>query len=226
MKRLSFFKPFIGDKYEIGINDKKILVVGASFYCSKTDCPFFADCTDVIKKDSSKYDSLCPDYLNEDTQLSEEPTNSITNEYRTYKVFANFISKYIGSHDYKEVWSHLAFTNYVQFIQPSLTTKKRYLSKRDFDAFIETLSQLKPDIVISWGVAFLDDIRANNPYVIDKDLLEQREYYICHMNGVPNVNHGITLLSCYHPASVSHWYNDLDLFKKYMRMALNDEGDC
>lgn len=27
-----FFKPFVGDRYQEGINGKKILVVGASFY--------------------------------------------------------------------------------------------------------------------------------------------------------------------------------------------------
>ena len=221
MSKSIFFKPFKGDKYEIGKNNKKVLVVGASFYCNKTDCPFFADCTNVAKKDSSKYDKSCPEYINDGLLLSEEPWHTISERYRTYKVFANFISQYLGDCDYDEVWTHLAFTNYVQFFLPSQATQKNYLSKRDFDAFIETLSQLKPDIVISWGVAFLDDIRANNPYVVDKELLERNEYYMCHMRGVPEVNHEITLLSCYHPASVSHWYNDLELFEKYMQIALN-----
>lgn len=221
MSKSSFFKPFIGDKFETGINGKKILVVGASFYCSKTDCQYFNACTDVNRRDSSEYDKLCPDYHNTDTRLSNEPSNAINNGYRTYKIFANFIGQYIGDCDFKEIWNHLSFTNYIQFILPSQATQKNYLCKRDFDAFIETLSHLKPDIVISWGVAFLDDIRANNPYVIDKELLEQNEYYLCHMRGVPEVNHEITLLSCYHPASVSHWYNDLELFEKYMRIALN-----
>lgn len=215
-----FFKPFKGDKYEIGINGKKILVVGASFYCTKTNCRFFADCTDIVKKDSSKYDSICPDYSEEKHLLSEEPWHTIGNGYRTYKVFANFISQFLNENDYREVWQHLAFTNYVQFFLPSVNTRKGHLSKRDFDAFIETLSELKPDIVISWGVVFLDEIRTNNPYVIDLKDLKQNEYYLCHLRGVPEVDHDIKLLSCYHPASVSHWYNDLELFSKHFQLAI------
>ena len=53
MDKSSFFKPYRGEKYETGINGKKILVVGASFYCTDKSCKFFTKCTDVIKKDSS-----------------------------------------------------------------------------------------------------------------------------------------------------------------------------
>ena len=54
------------------------------------------------------------------------------------------------------MWSHLAFTNYVQFFLPSdgdsfRTTKASDLSERDFDAFIEVVKELSPDIVIVWG---------------------------------------------------------------------------
>ncbi len=217
-----FFKPYIGKKYNVGINGKRVLVIGASFYCSSKNCPFFNDCTDVVKKDSSKYDNICPVYSKEKLLLSEEPWHTVGNEYRTYKVFANFIGHFIKNNDYHEIWEHLAFTNYVQFFVRPVTTHKKYLSERDFNAFIETLSELKPNIVISWGTVFLNDIRRNNPYVIDNDLLEQNEYYICHMRSIPEVPHDITLVSGYHPSSIRYWYNDLEKLKKYFNLALNE----
>lgn len=217
-----FFNPFIGENYNLGINGKRVLVVGASFYCTSVNCPFFSYCTNEKTKDSSKYDNQCPDYCEEQLLLSDEPKHTIENKHRAYKTFSKFISKIIGGCDYKEIWSHLAFTNYVQFFVPTKDTYKRYLSKRDFNAFIETLSELKPHIVISWGTVILDDMRQHNDYVIDKDLLEQNEYYICHMRNIPEVSHDITLVSGYHPSAIKYWYKDLEKLIKYFNLALNE----
>lgn len=54
-----FFKPFEGKKYKEGINGKKILVLGASFYCNwdgndgRNKCEFFDECTNPMKRDST-----------------------------------------------------------------------------------------------------------------------------------------------------------------------------
>ena len=58
-----FFSPFIGSRYRNGVCGKRILVLGASFYCNHTPdsnkpCPFFEECTDPMKKDSSKFDNI------------------------------------------------------------------------------------------------------------------------------------------------------------------------
>ena len=221
MNESRFFRPYVGEKYETGINGKKIMVVGASFYCTKIDCPYFADCTDVVTKDSSKYDKICPEYVAKNLLLSEEPWHEIGNGYRTYKIFANFISQYVDGCNCDDVWNHLAFTNYVQFILPTKNTYKSYLSERDFNAFIEVLTELKPDIVISWGVVCLDDIRTNNPYVFDKEELVKSDHYISHMR-IPGVDHDITLVSGYHPGSIGYWYGDLDKLSKYFQQALEE----
>ena len=221
MAKFRFFRPYIGEKYESGINGKKILVIGASFYCTNKSCQFFADCTDVVKKDSSKYDKICPDFPSEEQLLSEEPSQEIDNKCRTYKVFVNFIRQYVGEDDYYGIWNHLAFTNYVQFILPTKDTYKSYLSERDFNAFIEVLKELKPDIVISWGVVCLDEIRTNNPYVFDKEELVKSDHYISHMR-IPGVNHDITLVSGFHPGSIGYWYGDLDKLSKYFQQALEE----
>lgn len=219
-----FFKPFKGQKYDEGICGKRVLVLGASFYCNKNgqngqrNCPFFAECTDLVKKDSSKFDATCSEYAGKNLKLSEEPTNAINECYTAYKRFAVFMQQFVSDKSY-DVWDRMAFTDYLQFFSPTTQTKKEYLTQRDFDAFIETLQELKPDVVISWGTAIVEEIREKNPYVIDKDKLSETDWYVCHMN-VPKVQHEITLVSCYHPASIKYWYGDLKLFEKHLRSVL------
>ena len=112
----------------------------------------------------------------------------------------------------------MAFTDYLQFFSPAITTYKDYLSKRDFDAFIETVIELKPDIVVAWGVVIVEEIREKNNYVFDLDKLAESEYYISHMR-IPDIGHDIALLNCYHPSSRC-WYQDMEKLIKYMRKVL------
>ena len=102
---------------------------------------------------------------------------------------------------------------------PTIDTKKEYLSQRDFDAFCETLRELQPDIVVAWGMQIIEEIRENNPYVIDLEKLPETEYYVCHIR-MPGVSHDITLVCCYHPSSMSYWYNNLDKLAAYMQQVL------
>lgn len=220
MKR--FFKPFEGEHYKEGIQGKRILVVGASCYCDKTSCPFFKECTDPNKKDSSKFDAKCPDYVGEETLLSDEPTTIISQGYRTPSNFARFMQKFVGEEDTWTTWNRMAFTEYMQFVSPTKDTKN-YLSDRDFEAFLETLRELQPHIVFAWGMAILEEIREKNKYVYDKNKaqLEKTEYYVWHMK-VPGVSHNITIVHSYHPSAPGYWYGNLDILTKYMQMALDE----
>lgn len=218
-----FFKPYIGRKYEKGINRKRILVLGASFYCSHgpesdAPCRFFAECTDPVGKDSSKFDKCCPFYAESGLRLSEEPSNAIAERYRSYQNFASFMRQFVGD-DVEDVWQRMAFTDYVQFFLPTVDTKKEYLSQRDFDAFVETLVELQPHVVVAWGMAIIEEIREHNPYLTDFERLKETEWYVCHMQ-VPYVPHEIALVCSYHPSSVSYWHNDLDTLTKYIKAVL------
>ena len=225
-----FFKPFKGAEYDKGICGKKVLVLGASFYCPKTDCEFWNECTNPEKKDSSKFDEICPYYakLEGHPKLSDEPTNAISDCIKTYKVFAKYIYQFfddkdvIGQYDYDKVWNRLAFTDYVQFFLPTIKTHRSYFSKRDFNAFIEVLQKLKPDVVIAWGLPITTEIRdnsENNSIFTDLDKLPETEYYICHMR-VVGIDHEITYVSCYHPSSVAYWYNNLETLTHYLKGVL------
>lgn len=212
-----FFVPFVGNKYKTGINGKKVLVIGASFYCNKHDCPNFKDCTNPDMKDSSPYNKTCPEYVNQGAELRYEPSYAIEENYQTYQRFEKLMRTVLVS-DVENIWEYLAFTNYVQFFVPTKKTYKTYLSIRDFKAFIETLEELQPDIVISWGVVTIDDVRTNNKYVIDKEKLPDSEWYICHLK-VPDINHSIVLFCCFHPSS-KDWNDDFSKCTKYLRQVL------
>lgn len=181
-----FYRPYIGRLYEVGVRGKKILVLGASFYCPKTNCSFFNTCTSTTIKNSGLFDTICPEYRANGICLHDEPTNSIENGYSTYQTFAKGLSYIVGDNDYENIWSHFAFTNYVQFFLPSngenfRTTNPNDLSERDFDAFIEVVKELSPDIVIVWGCVINTSVKERNKYVFDKDKLKQNEDYLCHM---------------------------------------------
>ena len=222
-----FFNPYVGSKYEEGICKKRILVVGASFYCNKDGekgrklCPFFNECTSPVIKDSSKFDTICPEYIGQDLKLSEEPSNAIEARYRAYQNFASFMRQYKKKKN-EDVWDRMAFTDYLQFFSPTIDTKKEYFSKRDFSAFYETLIELKPNIVVVWGLAVTEEIRdnkENNGYITDYDKLPETDYYVCHMQ-LPKVPHEISLVCCFHPSSVKYWYGDLEVLTKHMSNVL------
>ncbi len=219
-----FFKPFVGSKYNEGIRGKKILVLGASFYCNKDGkngsekCEYFAECTNPEKKDSSKFNAICPVYKNSGLLLSEEPSNAITENYRAYRIFSEFIKRFINNQK-EDVWQRMAFTDYLQFFSPTTKTEKSYLSERDFEAFRETLIELQPNIVISWGMAIIEEIREKNKYVIDKEKLPNTEWYVCHMK-MPEINHEISLISSCHPTARNHWKGELGKLVKYMKEEL------
>ena len=223
VNKTRFFNPFVGNKYKEGINGKRILVVGASFYCNRVDCQFFTRCTDVGLKNSSPYDNCCPVYQKAGKQLHYEPSYCISESPQTYKNFASYISKSCGYTSYEDSWNHLAFTNYVQFFLPSngeffRETRKADLSERDFNAFNETLVELLPDIVIIWGRVVNSILREKNECLVSKTEMDETEGYVCRIK-VPEITHEISLIKTCHPSS-SAWFSMMDTFDKYLSLEL------
>lgn len=224
--RNRFFKPYVGSNYKTGIRGKKVLILGASFYCPNTECEFYARCTNVATKDSSSCDSCCPVYYPDGKVLHNEPSYCIDDAPKTYETFASYISKYLDNGDYEHVWSHLAFTNYVQFFLPATSkgfreTRWSDLSERDFESFIDTVKEIEPDIVIIWGCVINSRLKEENVYVTDRSNIGNTGGYLCHMK-IPGMSKEVTLLNPYHPSS-SAWYSALSTFDKYLKQALNEK---
>lgn len=222
MKR--FFIPFKGRKYEEGICGKKILVVGASFYCIKKECNYFKKCTDPAIKDSSEFNLTCP--YNSGLPLNDAPQIELGECYKPYVKFSKAIESFIdtcieGKDNYDEIWNHLAFTNYVQFWVPTKKTEPEYLSERDFEAFIESVNELEPDIVILWGRVINGRLKKNNEYVLDKELLKSTDNYVCHMK-LPSLDKTIALVNPCHPSSIGYWDAGTNYFVKYLKMVLEE----
>lgn len=224
----AFFQPYIGEQYAQGIQGKKILVLGASFYCNRVKCPHFASCTSIVLKDSSVYDNQCPEYMPDHKSLHLEPSYCVEDAPVTYQRFAAYMGTFLEDDDYNNVWNHMAFTNYVQFMLPASNGTFREttwsdLSERDFDAFIEVLQSLKPDIVIVWGNIINSRVKEQNKYLVSLQELQETEYYICHLN-VPNVEHPIAIINPYHPSS-SAWYGAMEQFDKYFTQLLSIDSN-
>lgn len=223
MSAKRFFTPFVGRNYKKGINGKKVLVLGASFYCNNPECKFFTQCTSVECKDSSVYDAICPIYTKDNKELHQEPEYCIEDGVSTYQKFAIGMSKYVGTDDYDEIWSHMAFTNYVQFFLPSTNgyreTRKSDLSERDYEAFVETLGELTPDIVIVWGCVINNRIKQDNQDMIQNGMLENSNWYVCRI-APKSLASPVTIINPYHP-SMSAWYTGYDDFDKYFTQLIN-----
>lgn len=221
MKR--FFTPFVGDNYQQGIRNKKVLVLGASFYCNKQDCPFFSDCTNTEKKDSSAYNEKCPYYQKDKLLLADEPSHCVSDGTTSHNRFAKYVGTLLNETDYYKIWSHMAFTNYVQFLLPAerdsyRETRWADLSERDMEAFNETLFELQPHIVVVWGNVFNSRVKEKNEHLVSLYELKQTEYYICHLD-MPGVEHQVAVINPYHPSS-SAWYGNLEKFDTYFKSIL------
>jgi hypothetical protein len=155
--------------------------------------------------------------------LHQEPEYCIEDGVSTYLKFAIGMSKYVGTDDYEEIWSHMAFTNYVQFFLPSTNgyreTRKSDLSERDYEAFVETLGELTPDIVIVWGCVINNRIKQDNPDMIQNGMLENSNWYVCQI-APKGLATPVTIINPYHP-SMSAWYTGYDDFDKYFTQLIN-----
>ena len=235
--RKRFFNPYVGSEYKNGLfGSKKVLVLGASHYCTYNDksevfnCPVWEECTSMLKKDSSKFNNCCPYYENigwireYGIKLEDSASTEIENffdspsQYKTYDNFTKFISDYFGLTDVKELWSRLAFVNYVQYFLPTVNTPK--LNKDDivnFEAFLEILDELQPDIIIAWGSKItnhfkLDKIQGMVEWLHKRDndyfwdLIYNEKKYI--------------IINSWHPSDPYRWKGGQDDFYSALKAVL------
>lgn len=235
-----FFNPYIGSHYQDGlINNKKVLVLGASHYClydssSKTfNCPVWEECTSYESKDSSKYDLCCPYYkslgwyeLYDYVQLSNSPKIELENYlsdggYDAYNNFTLCLLDLLNIPDAQSLWERLAFVNYVQYFLPTPTTPS--LTNADigsFEALIEYIEKLKPDIIIVWGTKITDHFNHNYIKKLVNRLEVRTDNYFWDYE---NNGHKCLLLNPYHPCDTppwNYWSKNIDSFRNAFSVAL------
>ena len=154
MQHVNFY-PWRGAKYDTGINNKRILILGESHYCEDSDksqksrhrCP----------KEFDNYCMSC--YM--DRECHEKTIDTIvehlsSENYRTHKTFESLVNGHsLSEKERFEFWHHLAFYEYIQYAQPKPKMPlKQGDPTQNRNAFLEVLELLKPDKIIIWGKRF------------------------------------------------------------------------
>lgn len=232
-----FFNPRVGAQYQKGfINGKKVLVLGASHYCLLNSiekgfaCPVWEECTSREIRDSSKFNTCCPAYeangwlkeygvkLEDSAQIEVDNFFDAPGSYKTYSNFTNFIIDYFGFTDAEEVWDRLAFVNYAQYFLPTIATPPfDEYDIRNFEALLQTIQELQPDVIIVWGTKIRDHFK--EPYIqkmVDNLTMRDNDYFWdLDFQG----NHYI-IVNCWHPSYWAQWFGSLDNFYAALKEVL------
>lgn len=227
-----FFEPFVGKHYTDGINKKRILVLTSQVYCDNESCPFFFHCTSVLLKHSHPYEKKCPRHKSTSTTLRQEPQYVIEKGSRFLRQIVAYMGEFLGMVDYNAIWQNLAFTSYTQFMYPAKNgiypkMRRTELSQEDFNAFIEVVRELHPDIVVVHGYVIRKRLMEQNSYIQSIDELAEAHHYVCHLN-IPGMDYPFAVISC--PPSFEIDENDVheyifehnvDCFDFHFRQLLN-----
>ena len=232
-----FFNPRVGTHYQKGfINGKKVLVLGASHYCLLNSpekgfvCPVWEECTSREIRDSSKFNTCCPAYeangwikeygvkLEDSAQIEVDIFFDAPSSYKTYSNFTNFIIDYFGFIDAEEVWDRLAFVNYVQYFLPTTATPSFDEGDiKNFEAFLQTLQELHPDIIIVWGTKTRDHLKKSYiQNMVDKLTMRENNYFW----DLDYKGKSYIIVNCWHPSDYFRWHGSLDNFYKALKEVL------
>lgn len=199
MKRI--FTPFIGKNY--GTSDscfqEKVLCLGDSHYGSST--PTSNTTNDVVTR-----------YLKNVVKESWFPTFSKGLQALTGCDMKNNLA-------YREkIFNSICFYNYVQV---PMTEPREKPSVENYneatEAFIETLNELTPDIVVVWGARLWNHLPWEN-FLEYRGCEEINGYKLYSCFYSLSSDKKILLLRIYHPSGGFSWMNWHNCLKKYIHL--------
>lgn len=191
-----FFKPWIGKDYESGgIFGKKILVLGEAHICG--------DCEECGRVESAEE---CADFTSTNCieLLIDGFTGSWTGTFRKFE--RSLVDHPTTPAESREIWNSVAFYNYVQRAVVGSRRSPEWVDFRNSeDAFFEVIDELKPDLIIAWGVRRMYDNlpggerwREGDALVIDGKAVKNGYYRLA--DGKET-----RVLWVYHPSSGYSW---------------------
>ena len=144
-----FFKPWVGKDYNSGgIFGKRILALGESHYCGES-CK---DCGNVCNAGG------CADFTSRNCIeiLLEGETGPWTNTMLKFE--RSLVNHNTDLEERRGIWNSIAFYNYVQKAQDGSRKAPEWVDFRNSEnAFFEVLDELRPDLMLVWGVTRMYD---------------------------------------------------------------------
>lgn len=233
MPKRYFFEPWKGKDYTTGLNKdgKLVLIVGVSHYCTEhrpnkpenQKCDNYCRCTNCACTDfagnSSEFNKECKFSKNKngnDVDLSKTTISEVEkfiyssteDNYVSFINFGKFAKEYFKIDSDKDLWNHVAFVNYIQDFEPE--SKGNHFSNdsnnKYYNAFLDYLADLTPDVIIFWGSALGNHLRSKkikpksaqkndycwNLYYSKGCISTQEEYFNEDYKEIKCIN-------CYHP---------------------------
>lgn len=114
----------------------------------------------------------------------------------------------------------MAFVNYVQYFLPLTETPEQTKDDlRNFDALLETIDELSPDIIIIWGTKVTNHFKRKCIRNKVSRLDVQKNDYFWKLEFK---NHKIIIVNSFHPSDVyGHWSKHAQQFVKAFKLALD-----
>lgn len=192
-----FFKPWIGKDYETGgIFGKKILVLGEAHICGN-GCE---ECGKVGNEEE------CADFTSRNCVeiLLSGKTSSWTSTMHKFE--RSLVNHETDLEESRRIWHSLAFYNYIQKAQDESRKAPEWVDFRNSEtAFFEVIDELRPDLIIVWGVSRMyDNLPGGNRWrkgekiIIDNYEVKNGHYLL------PDGNE-TRILWVYHPSAGYSW---------------------
>ena len=121
-----------------------------------------------------------------------------------------------------DFWDYVSFTNYVQYFLSHTETFPDNLSNRDMDAFLETLDELQPDIVVVLGKLGRHPVAtafSNSEYTVEKDEDDPWDFAWEYNDMF------IRFICCTHPSAKGLFYKDFPPFAQKLMETINDDRE-
>ena len=186
-----FFKPWIGKDYDTGgIFGKKILVLGEAHICNAgcEGCGKVEDADECANFTSKKCIEV----------LLNGKTDFWTGGFRKFE--RSLVNHDTNLDECRKIWNSLAFYNY---IQKPVDESRKMPEEVDFRAaevpFFEVLDELKPDLILVWGVTRMYEKLPGGERWRGGEELEIDGYNV--KNGYYRLDNGyeVRVLWLYHP---------------------------
>lgn len=194
-----FLTPWVGKDYLLGIEGKRVMVLGESHYCAKPE-QFTKDLTINIISDLLDPNSEHEHYKN------------------TYTKFERALYGRIVEKSEKEtLWNSILFYNFIQepISGPRIKPSNEQIELSTI-AFFEVLEKYRPDCVIVWGMSlynFLPNVgNPSNEIVVYGEECKTLEYIL-------SDDHSVKIMPIFHPSSGFAW----EYWHKFIKEFINQK---